>query len=190
MLSIIYFAISVLGASALWVVWDQGIKKLVLDQFREKLFEVRFELFSMAANQEIEFDNEAYRSVETLICGLQRFAHRLTFMTYIFSNIAQDNAKRSKDYVDFHQHLQLKVNRTTPENQVKLQKILRELNHAVSLYTALSSVLFMMTIPIAYLLHNLNLLKNFTKSKVANVLESEAYRAEDRSSHMVRAGAV
>ena len=49
----IYFTIITFAIGGLWYLWDQGLKKLFLDAFRERLFELRFQLFSLAMSEDL-----------------------------------------------------------------------------------------------------------------------------------------
>jgi hypothetical protein len=182
MSSQIYLTITVLAVSGIWFVWDLGIKKLLLDVFRERLFELRFRLFEMGESGELPFDSDAYRSIETLLCGLLRFGHRLTFMRFILSALEQERAKKSKDYVDYAQQIELKVSRTPAATQDKLQLLLSDVHKTVTVYVSISSLLFMAGVVVISILRAFNFCRDLTKRKVSSVLESEAYRAESSRS--------
>jgi hypothetical protein len=178
MQSELYLTIIVMAVAGLWFVWDLGLKKLFLDGFRERLFELRFQLFKMGESGELSFDDEAYRAIETLICGLLRFGHRVTFMGFILSMREQALAKKSDDYVDYSKQIELKISRTPPDVQSQLRKILSDVHSMVTIYMAVSSLLFMVASVVLALLRGLNLFRNFGKREISSVLESEAYRAE------------
>ncbi len=183
--SVFYFTVTVLGLSAMWLVWDLGLKKLFLDGFRERLFELRFNLFAIAASGEISFDDEAYRAIETLLCGMIRFAHRMTFMGYLFSSMQQKKDKEADEFINFHQQLKLKISRAPIPVQRKLSAVMAAVSKLVIFYIGLNSLLFMATLPIILLLRSFNLLRDFTKLRVSSVLETEAYKAESRQTKIV-----
>lgn len=174
----VYLLSIVLSVGGMWFVWDLGLKKLFLDGFRERLFELRFQLFTMAESGELSFDDDAYRAIETLLCGLLRFGHRITFLSYMLSVMEQEKTKKSEEYVDYHKQIQLKITRTSPAVQEKLQTILSETHKMVTIYIALSSLLFMAAAVIFVVLRALNLIRKIGKSEISSVVESEAYRAE------------
>jgi hypothetical protein len=49
-----------------------------IDSLRQRLFELRDELFDLAAQGQIEFTHPAYTSTRTLLNSVIRFAHRIT----------------------------------------------------------------------------------------------------------------
>ena len=72
--------LSAVGAlCAAYFLWTLGIRKFILDMIGERIFELRFELFRLCMNGELEFDDDAYRALETLLSGLLRFGHRISF---------------------------------------------------------------------------------------------------------------
>jgi len=101
MQSPVYLLSWVTGACALWLFWSLGIKRLFLDGFRERLFELRFELFRLGMSNELPYESDTYRTLEMLICGMLRFGHRITFLTYVMCVVEQQRAKKEKDFVDF-----------------------------------------------------------------------------------------
>jgi hypothetical protein len=175
-----YLTITIMAVAGLWFVWDLGIKKLFLDDFRERLFDLRFKLFEMGEADELPFDSEAYRAVETILCGLLRFGHRLTFMGFVFSALEEIKSKKTNEYVDYQKQIELKISRTSPATQERLWAILSELHKTVTVYIARSSLLFMASALVFAFLRTLNLFRNIGKREISAVLEREAYRAESR----------
>jgi hypothetical protein len=175
----IYLLSWVAGLCAVWFLWSLGIKPMVLDFFRERLFELRFQLFRLGMNGEIDFANDTYRTLETLLCGLIRFSHRITFLTYIFSAIEHEKAKKEKGYADLGQQIALKISRLDPNTQTKLKALLIDLKSAIVLYVCFSSVFFM-TVVFFYHVTQLVGLRSKTDDtgEISSVVEREAYRAE------------
>ena len=175
----VYLLSSVVGLSTLWFVWSLGIKKLWLDRLRERLFEQRFELFRLGMSGELPFESDTYRSLEILFCGLLRFGHRITFLTYIFSTIEQKSAKQDKDYVDSSMQIALKISRLQPETQQKLTKILNDVRSELLRYMAITSLLFLGMAVVFTIAKIVGLWHPETaKEEVGRVIEREAYRAE------------
>ena len=176
--------IFVAGISFLWFVWDLGIKKWLLDAFRERLFEIRFSLFRLGMSGEVPFDSEAYRSIETLISGLLRFAHHVTFVTFLLSSKEQEQAKKEKGYVDYAHQIELKILQTPPATQEKLRKILKDVHTVLMLYMGLSSLLFMASSVILLFREGVHAVRD-TKAHGAAVFEEEAYRQESRRPRLI-----
>lgn len=176
------FLLSAVGAlCAAWFLWALAIKGLLLDGMREKLFEIRFRLFELGMTGELACDSEAYRELETLLCGLLRFGHRITFMTWIFSRLAIEQEKKRKDYVDVSAQIALKISRLQPATQQKLWLIMKDIHSTVLVYAGLSSLLFLSIYVVARTLQLFGLWHpEAEKEKVTRVIEREAYLAEKR----------
>lgn len=180
MQSSIYLLSIVAAVSGLWFLWTLGLKLLFLDMYRERLFELRFKLFLIGATGELSFDNDAYRAVEALLCGLLRFGHRITFTTYVFSSIEQSRAKREdRDYEDVSQQIALKISRLGPETQQKIGTILSQARSTVLLYMAFTSLIFVVAFSGWVVLKVLGL-RRPSKAKLSHPVEQEVYRAEMR----------
>jgi len=177
MTSPFYIVIWVAGICGLSLLWDKGIKPLALGLFRERIFELRFSLFRLGMTGELPFDSKLYRRTETLLCGLLRFAHRVTFMTYIFSKAEQEKDKKLKDHVDVTAEINLEMSRLAPEARKNFGKIMRDVSRAILLYMAFTSMFFLAaSIPIA-LLRVLGIWRSEKAKEVSNVIEQEAYRS-------------
>jgi hypothetical protein len=179
--SAIYLLSGTAALCGIYLVWSLAIRSLLLDITRERLFEQRSALFQLAARGEIDFEDEAYRSLEILYCGLLRFAHRVTFLTFMISSIANRLAEKDKDYVDVSAQLALKVSRLRPETQAKITSILAETRSTMIAYVGLSSIFFI-TLAVSYLILKVLGIKVLEEAKdnVVVTLEREAYIAEAR----------
>jgi hypothetical protein len=86
---------SLLGLIALWAFWYYLWKPQRTDIFRQKLFALRSDLFDIAAEGAVSFDDPAYTQLRLLINGLIRFAHRASFPTLIIAAAQSRNAPSS-----------------------------------------------------------------------------------------------
>jgi hypothetical protein len=162
---------------AIGLIWSLGIKRLALDIFRERLFEIRFQLYTMAMDGELSQEEAAYRNFELLLCGMVRFAHRITFSTFVFSHRQQQQAMKEKDYVDVGKLLTSSMLRLAPDTKRKLNEISESIRTALLLYMVLSSIpLF--TVMMAYgIASRLRLTASTnTKEQFSTPIEQEAYR--------------
>lgn len=163
-------------------IWSFGIKLLMLDWLRERLFELRFKLFEMGMEDEIPFDDPAYRSFELLFCGLLRFAHRITFLSYLFSARQRFRASKEKDYVDVAQQIALRVSRLNPATQAKFNEIAQQARYALMYYMVFSSFPLFLVIAALVLAKRIGLIKlDDAKEKIIVPIEQEAYQCEERS---------
>lgn len=181
MRSSIYIVDWVTGAFAIYLLWDFCVKGLLLDLLRDRLFELRFELFRLGQKGELEFGSPVYRMIETLLCGLLRFAHRISFPIYIFSLIEQEQAKKEKNYVDLSQQVALHVSRLDKSVQAEVGQLLSKARLAINLYMAFSSALFMVVTAVFLMLRLAGIHRqNVPSKRPADVIEREAYRSEQR----------
>jgi hypothetical protein len=60
-----------------------------LDALRDKLFALRYRLFMFAADGHIAFDDPTYQQLRTLINGMIRFGHKLSFSRLVLALISQ-----------------------------------------------------------------------------------------------------
>jgi len=181
MQSPLYLLSAVGSLCAAYFLWTLGIRKFFLDIMRERIFELRFELFRLGMTGELSFDSDAYRALETLLSGLLRFGHRISFLTYIFSARAISRAQKEKDYVNVAAQISLKVSRLQPGTQEKILEILKGVHAAVIVYMVFSSLLFLSLFFVMKILELFGLMHlQETKENVREVIESEVYIAESQ----------
>jgi hypothetical protein len=185
-MTLFYLCVTVFSLCGVWAVWELGFKAVFLDGFRQRLFELRMRLFSLAESGVLSYDDDAYRAIETLLNGLIRYAHRLSFIVYVSSVWEISRAKREdKDYVDFAQQLSLKISRLDPDVQIEISNLLSKVHSAVCILMAANSLVFKL-IYLVYVVARLFRPKE-VESKVTQqvfVLEREAYlSAKSRTSY-------
>lgn len=56
-------------------------KKISMKNYKDKLFDLRHELFMIPLNHKIEYDDKIYRHYERIVNNQIRFAHKLSFST-------------------------------------------------------------------------------------------------------------
>jgi hypothetical protein len=175
-----YVLIWLAGLCCLWIFWDQAVKRLLLDLFRERLFELRFSMFRMGLDGKIEFESDVYRQLEILFSGLLRFGHRVTLLTFIFSREEQEKSKKNKDYVDVSQQIGLKISRLDPKVQQEIGTILIEVRKAIMLYMAFTSLFFLCVYVVLMTAKLLGFWNPDKVKEISDVVEQEAYRAESK----------
>ncbi len=177
----LYLLVWITAACAIGLIWSLGIKRLALDMLRERLFELRFQLYTMGMEGELVYHDPAYRNFEALFCGLVRFAHRITFLTYIFSLRQQAQAMKDKDYVDVGQLLALSLSRLAPDTQRKLNEISESARTALVLYMVFSSPPLLVMVAAVGVAGRLGLISaGNTKKQFSTPIEQEAYRYESK----------
>jgi hypothetical protein len=68
---------------SLWILFFWLYRDYRVDLFRQRMFELRDELFELGRTGEIAFHHQAYGLLRTTINGYIRFAHRISFLSVI-----------------------------------------------------------------------------------------------------------
>jgi len=170
--------IFIAAVSGLWIFWDKALRSLLLDAFRERIFELRFSLFELGMKDDVNFESEVYRQLETLLSGLLRWAHNVTFLTFVISRAEQEKAKQQKDYVDVSQQIELKIRQLNPEVQDEMNRILTETRKAILLYISFTSLFFLGCSALLTTLRLVGIWHPEKADEISNVVEQEAYKAE------------
>ena len=79
------YQLLLLSVLFLYFLWTYGIKKNLLDSYRQNLFELRDKLFDFAVKGNVEFNDKAYRAVRKRLNLMIRFAHRLNTIDLLLS---------------------------------------------------------------------------------------------------------
>ena len=66
-------------------------RRVFLDRFRDRLFHLREKWFNLALDPDssLQFESSVYRSVEISLCGMLRFAHRVSFLFIVVEKIGE-----------------------------------------------------------------------------------------------------
>jgi hypothetical protein len=75
------------GLILFWVLFYISTRSLLLDILRQRLFEIRDDLFDFAADGGIEFTNPVYCELRVDINNMIRFAHKLSFARMILAQL-------------------------------------------------------------------------------------------------------
>jgi hypothetical protein len=179
---LLYFFAAVLSLCGIYILWEFAWKPSLLDTYRSRLFEIRDYLFNLGASGKISFDDPAYRSIELLINGLIRYAHRLTFVSYIMT-------WRKKEYVDpahgsirFSERLGAQLEKASPEVRDEINKLHQMVSSAVFAYLVATSSVCKVGVVVAFLsspFYPGNARRK--KEKAVRLIENQAYNAGKRS---------
>lgn len=177
--SIFYMTSTVLSLSGLWLLWELGIRPLLLDNFRDSLFTLRDRLYKLSQEGHIDCDSQAYRTVESFLNGVIRYAHRFTFFAYIMSQINTDRTRSRGEDVDFSKQLKAAVETTIdPIAKKELQAIVLQMSQLIVRYAAKSSLIFLAVAGVYFMIRPFLPVLALTKKKEAvSAFEREAYLA-------------
>src|SRR5438552_13935668 len=79
-LTVVVTSLSLMG---LWILFFWLYRDYRVDLFRQRMFELRDELFELGRVDEIAFHHQAYGLLRTTINGYIRFAHRISFLSVV-----------------------------------------------------------------------------------------------------------
>lgn len=77
---------TIVSIAGIWFLLNYWFPDLIIDVFRQRLFNVRARLFEFAAAGNIAFDDFAYCRLRTMLNGYIRFAHRLDAFQLLLMN--------------------------------------------------------------------------------------------------------
>jgi len=136
-------------------VWRVFWKKLMIDRLRNRLFELRAELFDYTVNnKDLSFGDNAYKNVEILLNGTIYKAPEISLLnTIIFQNLVTANYPGHKVehgfVVDLNNSTKSIKNKTVKKH---LNKILSDYKKEVTVYLVFSSLIitFIATITVLF----------------------------------------
>ena len=87
----IYTSASLLAIAILWVYLVKVIPSLVIEHFRNEIFDLRARLFDDAVARKVPFNHPGYGLTRSILNGHIRFAHRLSlFRLSVFKAVYED----------------------------------------------------------------------------------------------------
>lgn len=125
------------GAILLWSLFYISARTLLLNILRQRLFEIRDDLFDFAADGGIEFTNPVYQELRTDINNMIRFAHKLSFARMILAQLQMSDDDPA--VVDF-QNWTERANQLPPLAKRKVFDVRAEVLHEVVVYIVRRSI--------------------------------------------------
>ena len=175
--AIFYLTSMAISATGIFAVWQLGLKKLRLDDFRDALFLVRDRLYALAQSGQIECDSGAYRAVEIFLNSLIRYAHRFTFMSFLLSVRDYDSSKAFEGNDSPTAIMFKQVNGVSDEAvRAELLGIVSSATALLPHYIARSSLMFMLSGVFYLLFRSVSSRVERSKQQAVESFEAEAYR--------------
>ena len=159
-------ALFLFGVGASAICWYAGWRSLYLDKYRQSLFELRDQLFDVARDGKIPFDDPLYGKMRNAIHLRIRFAHRFAFSDLILTNYL---VKRFRIEVkDFYaERLKLIAALPDPELRTQLREIEENANRlTISYFYRASALLRFIVGPIFSLLLAIRIVREGYKRKL------------------------
>lgn len=124
----------------IWWLFAFLFKDYSVDCTRQRLFNIRDELFDCAAREEINFNDEAYIITRTMLNGAIRFAHTLSVTQFMV--IALVAGKKNKEYsADFISNLDMSIKKLTKHQQAIIKGAIFKMHIVVFLHLLNTSLL-------------------------------------------------
>lgn len=158
----------------IWYIWFVDYKKYLNDSTRQRLFEIRDELFSAAEAGKVDFDNPLYCMTRTTLNGAIRYTHQLSGMHFIFTMILGHNdIKNSPQLKEYQERWESAFSKVESESQKKLiLKTQKEMHLTIFFHIVRGSlVLRLLTIMLVLFL----IIK---KRKISNAVTSKSVRSK------------
>ena len=89
-----------ISLAGLWWILHWLYRDYKVDQFRQRMFAVRDDLFDFAASGSISFQHPAYRMLRFLINGYIRFGHRISILPVFLTYLRLD--EEEKEWLEEH----------------------------------------------------------------------------------------
>lgn len=116
-------------------------KNLMVEMARQRLFEIRDDIFDLALEGELSVDDPAYQKLRDVFNGLIRFQHGLSWMRLVAMRLADKRTKRAP--VDL-----LDLGSLNEEMQNMLRGKLRDAGIITIVFMVLRSPLLMLLTPL------------------------------------------
>jgi len=123
---------TLLALGALWILTFYCWRSQRLDALRDKLFELRHELFAMAERKEIRFEHPAYRLLRAQLNRMLARAHKLTGLMLLLRPPERINNDTRQRWIESLAML-------PPETRRKLEEIEGRLGLAVIRHIVIGS---------------------------------------------------
>jgi len=146
--NVLIFLVSFAG---LWLLYSVAYLDYRRDVYRQKLFDLRVELFDLARSGRITFSEPAYGTVRTTLNGFIRFAHRVQFGALVLFMIF--GRWRSQGEGGFYELFAKHTEHLDPEVKAQLQKIVIRMHwNAIEQLVTTSPILVITIVPVVLVL--------------------------------------
>jgi hypothetical protein len=140
-----YSFMSFVSLAGLWVFLNFFYRDYRIDEFRNRLFIIRDQLFDWAAAGNIEFDNPGYCLVRTTLNGFLRFADSLSLVSVLLSlRTARDWREEEERFVA---QMRQAFGTLTPEQRVVVIEKWEQMHREVGRQAILISPLALLLLP-------------------------------------------
>lgn len=136
---------TVVSLALLWVLVYWFYRRYRVDQFRQRMFALRDQLFDFARSGEIQFDSPAYGILRTTMNGFIRFGERLGFISLMLGSREMSRHRLPKDR-EFPAQWARATEHLPPETREQLNRMVVQMHDMVVEQILLSSPLLLLTL--------------------------------------------
>jgi hypothetical protein len=138
---------SLISLLLLWILLYWFYRDYRVDCLRQRLFEIRDELFDYALEGSVGFNHPAYLQLRTTLNGFIRFAERLDLVSILTLAFAMDAmAKRGEHVKNFDNQWRVAISDLSKEQAAALSVLVQRMHVQVAVHLLLSSPILLLTI--------------------------------------------
>lgn len=164
---ILLFLISFL---CLWFFLFFLCKELAVDIFRQKMFQLRDDLFDAASNGLIEYNHPAYVVLRNTMNGFLRFGHRISLFEVLITGVVlgSDHLKTRKTFRQVWQEAETTL---SSEQKEEMQRYLLRLNELLIIQSFFGSPIFVVFLLLGFVIMQLpSSIYDFVRKKTFEVM--------------------
>lgn len=129
-----------LSVFGVWWLYFIEYRRYRLDATRQRLFEIRDELFAKAEEGILPVDSKAHLMVRNMLNGMIQFSHRLGFIQLVTILVADAHARNNADARRFSQELNEAIRQLPPKGQDVVKKARVQMHVAVIMHITFNSI--------------------------------------------------
>jgi hypothetical protein len=84
----------------LWFLWNYGWQGYLISRFRDRLFEIRSELFLLCVEGNLEFNGIVNSGLRFRLNALLRFARGVSFLSLVIAAVTERRTDESDPYIE------------------------------------------------------------------------------------------
>lgn len=140
----------------LWWLFAHEYRQYRTDLLRQRLFNIRDNLFKEASEGVIGFDDEAYKLTRTTLNGMIRFAHEMSLTRLLIMTITQRYILKDEGILDYRRALKRALEGLSNDAKKSVLKVHGGMHICVALHVIHTSIIFApLCIPIIWVLRAL-----------------------------------
>ncbi|MGI9558227.1 MAG: hypothetical protein ACR2NQ_00975 [Thermodesulfobacteriota bacterium] len=132
------------GFLFVWAIWSFGLRPMLVDSFRQRVFEIRDEMFYYAAKSGVDFNHPAYGTLRTMMNGYIRFAHKIDSVLIlaftVYSLFRKEETKKNSE--DFKKRIESELSPLPEVQKKEMINFVKKTERELVWYVVYASPLF------------------------------------------------